>query len=88
MKYKALRDSFDHNRKPGFCVAGRVYEFDKDPGKHFECIEKSPLSEKDLLLREAEELGLELDKRKSVENLRRELDAAKQEVELRSYGEQ
>lgn len=86
MKYKALRDSFDSKRAPKFCVGGRVYEFDSDPGKHFKCLEK-PVDEKQEIIEEAEELGVEIDKRKSAKNMRAELEKAKQQAELTSYGD-
>lgn len=78
MKYKAVVDSFEGGRKPAFCASGRIYDFDTDPGKHFKCIEKPPVDrEKEDIIREAEELGLDVDKRKSAKTLAAEVERAK-----------
>jgi hypothetical protein len=87
VKYIALRDSLDHKRSPAYCVRGHVYDFASDPGVHFEAIEEAPLpvvvverprDDKAALLMEAEELGLDVDKRWSVARLRDEISKAKE----------
>lgn len=84
MKYLALRDSLDHTRLPAYCVREHVYDFDHDPGNHFQSIEpivvavERPKDEKAALVEEAEELGIEVDKRWSVARLRAEITKAKE----------
>lgn len=87
MKYKALVDSYDSKRAPSFCVAGRVYEFAADPGKHFESLDNKPDTTKEELIAEAESLGMEVDRRKSVKTLQAEISDAKTKAELTAYGD-
>lgn len=77
MKYKALRDSFDHNRNPKYCYANAEYEFDSDPGQHFSAsaVEEKPKEPtKEELLARAEALGLDIDKRRSAANIKKAIE--------------
>lgn len=79
MKYKALRDSFDHARTPRYCQANKEYEFDADPGAHFVVASQTPKNEgpsKEELIARAELLGIEVDKRKSVANIQKAIEEA------------
>lgn len=76
MQYVAKTDSFDGNRIPKYCFAGRLYEFDTDPGACFSPVkvqEENPVEEKtdkEALLERAKALGAEVDGRTSVAKLK------------------